>query len=63
MRLVLSPKDNSNKLAFDVETYFQEGETVGVVMPDGSRRNYPFQHLWWYGTTAEAANPNRTRPL
>ena len=63
MKLILSPKDNCNKMEFEVETFFLEGDTLGVVMPDGTRRNYPLIHLWWYGTDKDSVNENRTRPL
>ena len=63
MRLIISPKDNGNKLQLkDVETFMPEGNTLGVVFTDGSRRNYPLEHIWYYGTPAEEANEERTKP-
>jgi len=61
MNLILSPKDNGNKLELEVETFMLEGDTLGVVMNDGSRRNYPLCHLWWYGT--KNINNQRTKPI
>ena len=62
MNLIISPKDNGNKLALcDVETFMPEGPTLGVVFCDGSRRNYPMEHIWWYGP-ANQVNLGRTKP-
>jgi hypothetical protein len=61
MKLVISPKDNGNKLVLeDVETFMPEGPTLGVVFTDGVRRNYPLVHIWWYGPLH--ADPYRTKP-
>ena len=61
MKLILSPKDNGNKLVLRfVETFMLEGPTLGVVFKDGSRRNYPLCHLWWYGP--DVINEARTKP-
>lgn len=49
MYLILSPKDNLNKIILsDVETFALEGETLLVVFEDGTTRNYPLIHLWYY---------------
>jgi len=49
MKLILSPKDNLNKITLeDVDTFVLEGETLLVVFKDGRTRNYPLQHLWYY---------------
>jgi len=49
MRLILSPKDNLNKITLDkVSTFALEGETLLVVFEDGKTRNYPLMHLWYY---------------
>ena len=62
MRLILSPKDNSNKLVLEnVETFQPEGETLGVVFKDGVQRNYPLTHIWWYGS--DSVNDYRTKPV
>lgn len=63
MDLILSPKDNGNKMLLkDVETFMPEGPTLGVVFADGRRRNYPLEHIWWYGPQAVAAE-TRTKPV
>lgn len=49
MNLILSPKDNLNKITLkDVETFALEGGTLLVVFKDGRARNYPLIHLWYY---------------
>ena len=48
MRLILSPKDNLDKIVFDdVETYCQEGEWITIVFEDGRARSYPSRHVWY----------------
>lgn len=49
MNIILSPKDNVNKMTLiNVATFAQEGVTLLVVFKDGRTRNYPLQHLWYY---------------
>ena len=49
MKLILSPKDNINKLELkNVETFCIEGSTLLVIFEDGRTRNYPMEHLWYY---------------
>ena len=49
MKLILSPKDNINKIELlEVETFCIEGPTLLVVYKDGRTRNYPMEHLWYY---------------
>lgn len=49
MILILSPKDNPNKVYLtDVETFTLEGDTLLVVFTSGMTRNYPLLHLWYY---------------
>lgn len=49
MDLILSPKDNVNKITLhDVEVFALEGPTLLVVFTDGRARNYPLVHLWYY---------------
>ncbi len=61
MNLILSPKDNGNKLLLKgVETFMPEGPTLGVVFSDGRRRNFPLEHLWWYGP--DTVNKERSKP-
>ena len=61
MRLILSPKDNVNKIELDVETFAQEGNTLLVVFKDGKCRNYPMEHLWYWESKIPAGN-NRSKP-
>lgn len=49
MKLILSPKDNLNKIELEnVQTFCLEGETLCVIFEDGRTRNYPLYHLWYY---------------
>lgn len=49
MKMVLSPKDNLNKITLDgVSTFTLEGNTLLVVFENGRTRNYPLMHLWYY---------------
>ena len=62
MNLILSPKDNINKLTLtDVETFALEGNTLLVVFKDGRTRNYPLIHLWYYQATVPAGD-KRSKP-
>ena len=62
MTLILSPKDNINKIELkNVETFCIEGDTLLVVFIDGRCRNYPMVHLWYW----ESKIPNgetRSKP-
>jgi len=61
MDLIISPKDNINKIELhDVETYYIEGPTLLVVFADGRCRNFPLVHIWYYQSNPK--NPNRSRP-
>lgn len=56
MKLILSPKDNLNKIVLqNVKTFCLEGQTLCVVFEDGYARNYPLEHLWYY--QSEQFNP------
>lgn len=62
MKLILSPKDNINKMELEnVETFCQEGRTLLVVFKDGHSRNYPMQHLWYWKSYVPAGE-DRTKP-
>ena len=51
MKLILSPKDNLGKITLKgVSGFALEGETLLVIFKDGSTRNYPLMHLWYYGS-------------
>ena len=61
MEIVLSPKDNLGKMYLvDVESFALEGETLLVVWKDGTTRNYPLMHLWYYGSHV---NNHKSKPL
>ncbi len=60
MELILSPKDNINKLVLKgVETFAIEGSTLLVVYLDGRCRNYPMTHLWYWESKVPG---NRSKP-
>ena len=60
MELILSAKDNVNKLVlFNVETFALEGATLLVVFEDGRTRNFPLMHLWYYESKMPAV---RSKP-
>lgn len=49
MKLIISPKDNLNKITLDkVATFAIEGCTLLVVFESGETRNYPLVHIWYY---------------
>lgn len=49
MKLILSPKDNLNKVTLEnVQTFALEGNTLLVIFENGEARNYPLIHLWYY---------------
>lgn len=50
-KLILSPKDNLGKIVLeDVTAFSLEGDTLLVVFNNGSTRNYPLVHLWYYSS-------------
>jgi len=54
MNLILSPKDNLNKIVLgNVHTFALEGATLLVVFDDGRTRNYPLEHLRYYQSHVE----------
>jgi hypothetical protein len=56
MKLIISPKDNINKLELEVETFAQEGRTLLVIFADGRARSFPMEHLWyWEGQVPSGA--------
>ena len=61
MKLVLSPKDTISKIELsNVDTFAQEGQTLLVIFSDGSTRNYPLQHLWYYESQVSSV---KTKPV
>jgi len=62
MKLILSPKDNINKIELEnVETYCLEGETLLVIFKDGRARSYPMIHLWYWQGQVPSGNA-RSKP-
>ena len=62
MRLIISPKDNINKITLEnVETFAIEGSTLLVVYNDGRCRNYPMCHLWYWESSVPSGE-NRSKP-
>lgn len=54
MTLILSPKDNTNKIILkDVIAFCEEGNTLLVIFKYGKTRNYPHRHLWYWETKGE----------
>jgi hypothetical protein len=44
-------KDTTTPVYYeDVVSHFQEGQTLAVLFEDGSVRNFPFVHIWYYET-------------
>jgi len=62
MEIILSPKDNINKIELrNVETFTLEGDTLLVVFKDGKARNYPLMHLWYYESIVPSGK-KRSKP-
>jgi hypothetical protein len=62
MNLILSPRDNVNKMTLkNVETFCIEGRTLLVVYQDGRCRNYPMEHLWYWESNIPSGE-SRTKP-
>ena len=62
MKLVLSPRDNINKLELlNVETFCNTAGILVVVFTDGRARSYPTEHLWYWETVIEAGD-GRSKP-
>jgi hypothetical protein len=63
MKLVLSPKDNINKIELEnVETFCLEGNTLLVIFENGRTRNYPLMHLWYYQAVVPSGS-SRSKPV
>lgn len=61
MKLKLNQKDNPcATILDDVETFTLEGETLLVVFEDGTTRNYPLMHLWYYESAISDHAAQRT---
>jgi hypothetical protein len=45
-------KDTTTPIYYkDVVSHFQEGLTLALLFEDGSVRNFPLIHIWYYETT------------
>ncbi len=71
MNLIISPKDNRNKILEsgekrfeNVKSFIPQGPTLEVVFVDGRTRYYPLEHIWWYGPEQDEklVTEERTRP-
>ena len=63
MDLIISPKDNINKIVLkEVETFVLEGSTLLVVYEDGRTRNFPLIHIWYYEAVVPSGS-KRSKPL
>ncbi len=52
MVVKIKPKDSTSPVYYDkVLSHFLEGETLGLLFEDGSVRNFPLMHIWYYETT------------
>jgi|GEM_PF-4179205 len=44
-------KDTTTPIVYeDVVSHFQEGYTLALLFEDGSVRNFPMVHIWYYET-------------
>ena len=51
MIVKIKPKDTTTPIYYkDVASHFQEGQTLALLFEDGSVRNIPFIHMWYYET-------------
>lgn len=51
MRVKIKPKDTTSPVYYDnVLSHFLEGNTLGLLFDDGSVRNFPLVHIWYYET-------------
>lgn len=51
MRVKIKPKDTTSPVYYDnVLSHFLEGNTLGLLFEDGSVRNFPLVHIWYYET-------------
>jgi len=52
MKLKIKCKDTTTPIYYDnVVSVFQEGATLAVLFEDGSVRNFPHIHIWYWETT------------
>lgn len=52
MIVKIKPRDTTTPVFYDkVVSHFLEGNTLALLFEDGSVRNIPFMHIWYYETT------------
>lgn len=52
MIVKIKPKDSTSPVFYEkVLSHFLEGNTLGLLFEDGSVRNIPLIHIWYYETT------------
>lgn len=51
MRVKIKCKDTTTPIFYDkVVSHFVEGPTLALLFEDGSVRNFPLIHIWYYET-------------
>ena len=51
MKVKLKSKDTTTPVYYDyVLSHFTEGNTLALLFEDGSVRNFPMIHIWYYET-------------
>lgn len=51
MTVKIKPKDTTSPVYYNnVLSHFLEGNTLGLLFEDGSVRNFPLVHIWYYET-------------
>ena len=54
MRVKIKLKDTTTPVHYDdVISHFMEGPTLALLFEDGSVRNFPLIHIWYYETKQE----------
>lgn len=56
MIVKIKPKDTTTPIFYEkVVSHFQEGNTLALLFEDGTVRNIPFMHMWYYETKQDRA--------
>lgn len=56
MKVKIKLKDTTTPVFYDnVLSHFLEGQTLALLFEDGSVRNFPLIHIWYYETKQERA--------
>ena len=51
MKVKMKAKDSTSPVYYDnVLSHFTEGNTLALLFKDGSVRNFPLVHIWYYET-------------